>query len=333
MFTDISAIFAAVTASLQAVPIDAQITILLHVNKLLPKCLAKNTVCSHLHSCRFAQNCWHQHPQTDNAPLCRDPYLPPLNHRNFPLCRAEAQTGSTILYPHTEKFHTSTSETADTQGTSPVPLACAVTPSTKTTPTHLNRRVRQDSDTSEGWTTVCTHHHRSRSSNQDHHIKQDSPENEGAQECKNCSADFHLSIDQKKWFLDRGLHINLRCSQCRQNSKTHAHEDAQAPAARPRLPFVPGKSPPILRQNNRVRERVPDFNQVNYPALPAPAKSSEPHIPNHRRRRRSSTIQPKTTPSSPRTPRSESPPSPTTPAKGSTSNATITDRPKGSIWD
>ena len=63
MFTDNSAIFAAVTASLQAVPIDAQITDLLHVNKLLAKCLAKNTVCPHLQSCRFTQNCWYQHPR------------------------------------------------------------------------------------------------------------------------------------------------------------------------------------------------------------------------------------------------------------------------------
>ena len=335
MFTNNSAIFAAVTASLQAVPIDAQITVLLHVNKLLAKCLAKKNVCPHLHSCRFAQNCWYQHPQTGNPPLCHDPYSPPLHHRNSPFCHAETQTRWTgqVLYPHTQKFHTSTTETTDTPGTSPVPLACAVTPSTKTTPTHLNRRVRQDSDTSEEWTTVRTRHHRSRSSNQDHQIKQNSPENEGARKCKNCSADFHLSIDQKKWFLDRGLHIPLTCSQCRQNSKTHAHEDTHAPAARPRLPFVPDKSPPILRQNNGVRERVPDFNQVNYPALPAPAKSSQPHVPNHRRKRKSSTIQPTTTPSSPRTPRSESPPSPTTTAKSSTSKATITDTPKGSFCD
>ena len=75
-----------------------------------------------------------------------------------------------------------------------------------------------------------------------------------------CSADLRLSIDQKKWFLDRGLHIALRCSPCRQNSKGHTHEDTQAPAARPRPRFVPNKSHPILLQNNGVRERVPWFN-------------------------------------------------------------------------
>ena len=63
------------------------------------------------------------------------------------------------------------------------------------------------------------------------------------------------------------------------------------------------------------------------------SKSSEPHVPNHCRKRKSSTIQPTTTLSSPRTPRSELPPSPTTTAKSSTSKATITNRPKGSFWD
>ena len=142
MSTDSSAFSAAVTASLQAIPMDAQITVLLHVNKLLAKCPAKNTVRPHLHSCRLVQNCWYQHLLTDNAPLCHDPYSPQLNHRNSPLCQAETKTRLTgqVLYPHTQKLHTSTSETADTPGTSAVPLACAVTPSTKTTPSHLNRK-------------------------------------------------------------------------------------------------------------------------------------------------------------------------------------------------
>ena len=97
------------------------------------------------------------------------------------------------------------------------------------------------------------------------------------------------------------------------------------------LPLVPAyHSPPILRQNNGVNERVPDFNQFKYPALPAPSQALGPHIPRHRQKRKPSDIQPVTTPSPPRT-RSESPPPSLTTAANS--NTSRTDRPRVSFWD
>ena len=199
MFADHSAIFAGASASLQAVLIDSQLTVLLHVNKLIAKYLAKNTVCPLLHSYRFAQNCCFQNPQTDNTPYCHEPYS-----TSQVMCHAATQTFTYFSHSsdyeptsHNETFHSSTSDTAGTPGTSPVPLVGAVNSNTKTKPPRSNPRARQASNTSEEWTTVRALHHRSRSRNHDHPVKQYFVESEGWHKCKTCSAEFHLSNEKK----------------------------------------------------------------------------------------------------------------------------------------
>jgi len=85
--------------------------------------------------------------------------------------------------------------------------------------------------------------------------------------CKSCSTDFYINDDNKKWFLDNGLQIPVRCEQCRKKAKLTATAKQLQTTPRPRLPFVPDRTPPVLRKTDTVRQRIPTFDHHNFPEL------------------------------------------------------------------
>ena len=102
------------------------------------------------------------------------------------------------------------------QGTVPSTLGVHTGPST-TTSTADKHSQHTSADSSASWTSVRRVKHFRRP-------KVELPDQR--KRCKDSQSAFELEQATAQWFLDRGLHLPLRCKQCRAAKKEH-HQNPQ----------------------------------------------------------------------------------------------------------
>ena len=99
--------------------------------------------------------------------------------------------------------------------------------------------------------------------------KKEDPESK-TQQCKDCNVDFTLEKDLILWYVQKRLHVPLRCEACRiLNKNTNSQQSPSRPESRPtKLPFIPDTRPPLMRPKPKeVHPSVPEMNAIIYPAL------------------------------------------------------------------
>ena len=112
---------------------------------------------------------------------------------------------------------------------------------------------------SGSWTTVK---HRERPQR-----KEDPPD---MARCKDCNDLYDLTENCRAWFTARGLHVPLRCKQCRQFRKLKTEE----PADEPRRPCPPAHFKTTTKQWHRVSPTMSVLNDQEYPRLQSQPRSA-----------------------------------------------------------
>ena len=205
-----SATLTAILNSIQLVPADHHISILLHINRLLSKSLGKKSPCLFRERCRFKHNCWFSH--NDDLLLCRQTQTNTPNHVSTHSPYATGKNG----LPAEEELDVHSSGNFS-KGTVPSTLGVHTGPST-TTSTADKYSEHSSADSSASWTSVRRVKHFRQP-------KVDLPDQ--TKRCKDCQSTFELEQAAAQWFLDRGLHLPLRCKQCRAAKKKH-HQNVQS---------------------------------------------------------------------------------------------------------
>ena len=82
---------------------------------------------------------------------------------------------------------------------------------------------QEDDNSSRSWTSVRRKKRRSQP-------KINDETQDYAQICRDCSSKFVLSEDTKTWFIERQLHLPVRCSSCRHERKAKAQQDERHPS-------------------------------------------------------------------------------------------------------
>ena len=82
---------------------------------------------------------------------------------------------------------------------------------------------QEDDNSSRSWTSV-------RRKKRRFQPKINDETQDYAQICRDCSSKFVLSEDTKTWFIERQLHLPVRCSSCRHERKAKAQQDERHPS-------------------------------------------------------------------------------------------------------
>ena len=88
---------------------------------------------------------------------------------------------------------------------------------------------------------------------------------------------LHLGKRLILWYVQKELHVQLRCEACRTlNKNRNSQQSPSRPASRPtKLPFIPDTRPPLMRRKPKeVQPSLPEMNAINYPALQSTKKKS-----------------------------------------------------------
>ena len=112
---------------------------------------------------------------------------------------------------------------------------------------------------SGSWTTVK---HRERPQR-----KEDPPD---TARCKDCNDLYDLTENCRAWFTARGLHVPLRCKQCRQFRKLKTEE----PADEPRRLCPPAHFRTTTKQWHRVSPTMSVLSDQEYPRLQSQPRSA-----------------------------------------------------------
>ena len=250
---DKSAAEIAFSAVIRLLPHASQLSVLLHLTKTVTRILAKDTTCHHHPNCRFGDDCWFLHPQLNRAPIAHNPYelAPSYSQR-------QRRTNDRVV---TSSFDHKATETTQCQPCPERPKSPKCQPTglpsspvekptgplvanynqfailnpdesiyksdgnggNETPSENSEGGSHEDDNSSRSWTSVRRKKRRFQPKIND--------ETQGyAQICRDCSSKFVLSEDTKTWFIERQLHLPVRCSSCRHERKAKAQQDERHPS-------------------------------------------------------------------------------------------------------
>ena len=280
---------AAISETVRSLSEDDQLTVLLHVNRIIAKSLAANRPCPYQHKCRFGPNlCWSNHDATSANTQIDNPYsvAPSFSERCL---RSEQVHSSLPSFPHRDgspdsaapaggqartpersplRENHQTSQLAHSGNTSSRSM-CQAEPAHTNTPLTTNTDPNDNDSHSneEPWITVKTQK-RPRipkaQAQSSHFVKQLDPDSE-TRVCKDCNSNFVLSNSTIDWYARMSLQTPLRCQEYRTENKARAASSSRTSNNQVKLPFVPDTTPPRLKARPlEVQPAPPILNQANF---------------------------------------------------------------------
>ena len=255
----------AISTNLQVLPTASQLPILLHLIKVVTRLIASDTLCSYQDSCRYGEKCWFKHLETTMKPPIHlethDPYAPPPSFSQ----RQGQKEGRRTRNVSTQSSRSTSPGIASTSRAQGQTSESEVFTSSFSNFNQFNILRAERGDDSEAsinsgsWTTVK---HRKRPQR-----KEDPPD---MARCKDCNELYDLTENCRAWFTARGLHVPLRCKQCRQFRKLKTEE----PADEPRRPCPPAHFRTTTKQWHRVSPTMSVLNDQEYPRLQSQPRSA-----------------------------------------------------------
>ena len=283
---------AAISETVRSLSEDDQLTVLLHINRIIAKSLAANKPCPYKHKCRFGPNlCWFNHDAISANTQFHSPYsvAPSFSERRL---RSEQIDSFLTSFPHRDSSPDSaapaggqartpepspprenhqTSQPAHSGNTSS-PSMCQAEPAHTNTALTTNTDPNDnDSDSNEEpWVTVKTQKRpripKAQAQSPDF-VKQLDPDSE-IRVCKDCNSNFVLTKSTIDWYARMSLQTPLPRQERRTKNKARPASNNRTSSNQAKLPFVPDTTPPRLKARPlEVQPAPPIFNQANFPSL------------------------------------------------------------------